>query len=84
MIDSQPLAWGRSPDSVQLVAVRSQLIATPRTMDVIKEDVTKTGDSSRTQPGVPRGERRSGIFKTIRMPVYDRFTSTLDRLPPAA
>jgi hypothetical protein len=82
--DSQPMAWGRSPDSVQLVAVRSQLIAAPRTMDVIKEDLMRTGDSSRTQPGVPRGERRSGIFKTIRMPVYDRFTSTLDRLPPAA
>ncbi len=82
--DSQPLAWGRAPDSVQMVAVRSQLIAAPRTMDVIKEDLVKTGDSSRTQPGVPRGERRSGIFKTIRMPVYDRFTSTLDRLPPAA
>lgn len=82
--DSQPLAWGRSPDSVQMVAVRSQLIANPPSTDVIKEDLIKTGDSSRTQPGVPKGERRSGVFKTIRMPVYDRFTSTLDRLPPAA
>ena len=82
--DSQPLAWGRSPDSVQLVAIRSQLIATPRTIGVIKEDLMKTGDSARTQPGVPRGERRSGVFKTIPMPVYDGFTSTLDRLPPAA
>ena len=82
--DSQPLAWGRAPDSVQMVAVRSQLIANPPSVDVIKEDLIKTGDSSRTQPGVPRGERRSGVFKTTRMPVYDRFTSTLDRLPPAA
>jgi hypothetical protein len=53
-------------------------------MDVIKEDLEKTGDSSLTQPGVHRGERRTGRFRTIRMPVYDRFTSTLDRLPPAA
>jgi hypothetical protein len=82
--DSQPLAWGRSPDSLQLVAVRSELIATPRTMDVIKEDLEKTGDSSLTQPGVPRGQRRTGRFRSIRMPVYDRFTSTLDRTPPAA
>ena len=82
--DSLPLAWGRSPDSLQVVAVRSELIATPRTLDVIKEDIKKTGDSSLTQPGVPKGERRTGIFRTIRMPVYDRFTSTLDRLPPAA
>ena len=82
--DSQPLAWGRSPDSLQMVAIRSELIATPRMLDVIKEDLEKTGDTSRTQPGVPRGERRTGRFRTIRMPVYDRFTSTLDRTPPAA
>jgi hypothetical protein len=82
--DSQPLAWGRSPDSVQVVAIRSELIATPQMSDVVKEDLEKTGDSSLTQPGVPRGERRTGRLRTIRMPVYDRFTSTLDRTPPAA
>ncbi|MEP6551473.1 MAG: M14 family zinc carboxypeptidase, partial [Gemmatimonadales bacterium] len=82
--DSQPLAWGRSPDSLQIVAVRSQLIATPRMMDVVKEDLEKTGDSSLTQPGVPRGQRRTGRFRAIRMPVYDRFSSTLDRTAPAA
>lgn len=82
--DSQPLAWGRAPDSLQLVAVRSELIATPSVMDVIKEDLEKTSDSSLTQSGVPRGQRRTGRFRSIRMPVYDRFTSTLDRIPPAA
>jgi len=82
--DSQTLAWDRAPDSLQMVPVRSELIATPRMLDVIKEDLEKTGDSSITQPGVPKGERRTGRFRTIRMPVYDRFTSTLDRLPPAA
>lgn len=82
--DSQPLAWGRSPDSLQLVPVRSELVATARMMDVIKEDLEKTGDSSLTQPGVHRGERRTGRFRAIRMPVYDRFTSTMDRTPPAA
>jgi hypothetical protein len=64
--------------------VRSELISTPLVRDVIKEDLEKTGDSSLTQPGVPRGERRTGVFRTIRMPVYDRFMSTLDRVPPAA
>jgi hypothetical protein len=81
--DSLPWAWGRSPDSLQIVAVRSEL-ASPRSLDVIKEDIEKIGDSSLTQPGVPRGERRTGRYRTIRMPVYDRFASTLDRLPPAA
>jgi hypothetical protein len=82
--DSQPSAWGRSPDSLQVVAIRSELIARPPMLSVIKEDLEKTGDSSLTQSGVPRGERRTGRFRTIRMPVYDRFTSTLDRTPPAA
>ena len=82
--DSQPLAWGRSPDSLQIVAVRSELAATPRMMDVVKEDLEKTSDSSLTQPGVPRGQRRTARFRAIRMPVYDRFSSTLDRTPPAA
>ena len=82
--DSQPLAWGRSPDSVWMVAVRSELAASPRMLGVIKEDLEKTGDSSLTQPGVPRGERRTGRYRTVRMPVYDRFASTLDRVPPAA
>lgn len=80
----QPLAWGRSPDSVQMVAIRSELIATPQMMDVIREDLEQIGDSSLTQPGVPRGLRRTGHYKSIRMPVFDRFTSTLDRIPPAA
>jgi len=82
--DSQPLAWGRSPDSLRMVAVRSELAASPRMLGVIKEDLEKTGDSSLTQPGVPRGERRTGRYRTVRMPVYDRFASTLDRVPPAA
>ena len=82
--DSQPLVWGRSPDSLQVVAVRSEVTATPRLMNVIKEDMETTGDSSVTQPGVPRGQRRTGRFKLVRMPVYDRFTSTLNRTPPAA
>lgn len=82
--DSQPLVWGRSADSLQVVAVRSEVTATPRMMNVIKEDLEKTGDSSITQPGVPRGQRRTGRFKLVRMPVYDRFTSTLNRTPPAA
>jgi hypothetical protein len=67
-----------------MVPIRSELIATPRTMDVLKEDLEKTGDSSLTQPGVPRGQRRTGRIRPIRIPVYDRFTSTLDRTPPAA
>jgi hypothetical protein len=81
--DSQALAWGRAPDSVQMVAVRSELIGSPSRMDVLKEDIDQVADSSLSQPGVPRGERRTGRIRSVRMPVYDRFVSTLDRTPPA-
>ena len=81
---SQPLAWGRAPDSLQMVPVRSELVLTPLTVDVIREVVEPTGDSSVTEPGMKRGLRRTGRFTPVRMPVFDRFTSTLDRIPPAA
>jgi hypothetical protein len=81
---SQPLAWGRSADSLQLVAIRSELVATPQSLEVIREDLERTGDSSLTEPGVRRGYRRTGRFTAVRIPVFDRFTSTLERIPPAA
>ena len=46
---------------------------------VTYEILVRTGDSSRTQPGVPRGLRRTGRFVTREMPVFDRFVATLDR-----
>ena len=80
----QPLAWGRAPDSLQMVPVRSELVLTPSTIDVIREAIEATGDSSVTEPGMKRGQRRTGRFTPVPMPVFDRFTSTLDRIPPAA
>ena len=42
------------------------------------------GDTVLSQPGVPRGLRRSGRIHPVPMPVVDRFTPTLtDRLPLA-
>jgi hypothetical protein len=43
------------------------------------EILERTGDTARTQPGVPRGIRRTGRIVTREMPVFDRFVSTLDR-----
>jgi len=80
----QPLAWGRAPDSLQMVPIRSELVLTPSTLEVIREAVEPTGDSSVTEPGMRRGFRRTGRFTPVRMPVFDRFTSALDRIPPAA
>ena len=80
----QPLAWGRSADSLQMVAVRSELVATPQMLEVIREAVEATGDSTVHEPGMRRGYRRTGRFTPVRMPVFASFTSALDRIPPAA
>lgn len=49
---------------------------------VVAESLIATGDSSLTQPGVPRGYRRAGHFDTVTMAVYDRFTPTLEASMP--
>jgi hypothetical protein len=67
------------------VAIQSRLaVGNPRVEDVPFELMAHTGDSSLTQPGVPRGFRRTGVFKTQTMPVYDRFEAVLIRTIPRA
>jgi hypothetical protein len=51
--------------------------------DVVAEDLARTGDSTRTQPGVPPGLRRTGRFRTVRIPVQDRFVATRTARVPA-
>ncbi len=61
----------------QVVPIRSRLTRSPLATDVIVEEVVSTGDSSRTEAGVPRGRRRTGNFRPVRMPVFDRFDPIL-------
>lgn len=61
----------------QVVPIRSRLTEAPMMADVVVEDVVSTGDSARTEPGVPRGRRRTGSYRAVRMPVFDRFDPTL-------
>jgi len=71
---AQSALW--RPDSV---AIRS-VFAAPTQQDVIAEITQSDGDGS---GGFAR-RRRTGVFKTIRMPVVDRFTA-LEKTPrPAA
>ena len=58
------------------IFVRSALPAEATIQPVTFEVLSRTGDSSRTQPGVPRGLRRTGEFRTKPMPVFDRFVPT--------
>ena len=64
------------------VVLRSALPTRALTQPVVYEVLARTGDSMRTQPGVPRGLRRTGELRTKTMPVFDRFVPTLER--PAA
>jgi hypothetical protein len=66
------------------IPIRSRLTTTPRTLPVVFEVMAHTGDSSLTQPGVPRGFRRTGVMRTQSMPVYDRFEPVLSRTIPRA
>jgi hypothetical protein len=69
---------GRAP-----VPIRSEMIAAPDSVAVIAEIVERTGDSTRTQPGVPKGRRRTGRFVTVKMPVFERFRPTMSVSFPA-
>jgi len=72
---------GASPLSIP---IRSQMVAAPDSVAVIAEDLERTGDSTRTQPGVPKGMRRTGRFHAVTMPVFDRFKPVLFAPPPVA
>jgi hypothetical protein len=67
----------RASESLTEIPIRSDMVAAPDSAGVIAEIMERTGDSTRTQPGVPKGRRRSGKFVTVRMPVFDRFKPTL-------
>jgi hypothetical protein len=61
------------------VPIRAALPGHAPSQPVRYEILERTGDTLRTQPGVPRGIRRTGRFVTREMPVFDRFVPTLDR-----
>jgi hypothetical protein len=72
--------WG----GVSTVPLRAALPASAPPHPVTFEILARTGDSSRTQAGVPRGIRRTGEYRTRPMPVFDRFVPTLLRPMPLA
>jgi len=66
------------------IPLRPSMVAARDSTPVVAEIVESTGDSTRTEPGVPRGRRRTGRFIAVRMPVFDRFSPTLWQTEPAA
>ncbi|MDQ3244061.1 MAG: M14 family metallopeptidase [Gemmatimonadota bacterium] len=76
-----PVSMG---DGAITVAIRSELDAAPDSAEVLAEEMERTSDSTVTEAGVPKGRKRTGRFKGVRMPLFDRFTPTLTRGSPIA
>jgi hypothetical protein len=70
----------RSPS----IAIRSRIARTPRMEDLLIEEVVRTGDSVRTEPGLRPGLRRTGKTRYVKAQVYDRFDPTLEQTLPFA
>ena len=66
------------------IALRSALPTEASAGPVAFEILVRTGDTLRTQPGVPKGIRRTGEIRTRNMPVFDRFVPVLLRPLPDA
>ncbi|MFN2400065.1 MAG: M14 family metallopeptidase [Gemmatimonadaceae bacterium] len=80
--DSSVTAWGMRAGSAPKIPLSSELTSNPVIAEVLVEDVERTGDSSLTEPGVPRGVHRTGRTRAVRMPVHDRFVPGLERSLP--
>jgi murein tripeptide amidase MpaA len=66
------------------VALRAELTRSPYVGDVLTEDLAPADPSLPREPGVHPGVRRTGRFRTLRIPVHDRFDATLRRTLPHA
>lgn len=82
--DRRTTAFGTTPHSSPAIAIRSRLTTKPRAEPVLVEEVVRTGDSVRTEPGLRPGLRRTGRVRTVRVPVYDSFEATLQQTIPYA
>ena len=82
--DRRTTAYATTPSSSPMIPIRSRFTRAPRVEAMLVEDVERTGDSVRAEPGMPPGVRRTGRVRTVRVPVYDRFEPVLDQLLPYA
>jgi hypothetical protein len=82
--DRRATGWGTLPASSPPIPIRAALPAqAPRREPVLVEQLERTPDTSVvTEPGVPRGIRRTGRVRATTMPVYDRFAPTRARRLP--
>ncbi len=80
--DVHARAAGVAVEGGTTLAVRTRLTPMPRVGPVLAEDLARAADSARTEAGVPRGLRRTGRVRAVRIPVYDRFVATRTAMLP--
>jgi hypothetical protein len=73
------------PKAGSSLAVRAHMTAHPFRGPIIVEDLEHIADTTAlTQPGVPRGIRRTGRYRTVQLDIYDRFDPEYTVAVPAA
>lgn len=82
--DRRTTAFASTPGSSPPIAIRSRITRSPHTEEMLVEDVVRTGDSLRTEPGLRPGLRRTGRVRTVRVPVFDRFEPVVEQPLPYA
>ena len=84
--DRRATGWGTLPASSPAVPIRAALPQrAPRREPVLVEQLERLADTTVvTEPGVPRGVRRTGRVRAATIPVFDRFVSIYGRALPYA
>jgi hypothetical protein len=83
MADSVTTAWGRNPASAPQIAVRSRLTANGFMAPVLVAEVERVqGDTTRHEPGLGVGQRKTGRVLPRQMTIRDRFDPVLTRSLP--
>jgi hypothetical protein len=81
--DTRTTGWGNDPRSAPPIPIRST-IASVRSGPIRVEETLRTNDTLRYEAGLPRGVKRTGGVRTVKMPIYDRFTASLSVPVPYA
>ena len=82
--DRYTTAFGTTPSTSPRIAIRSRLTTNPGGAEVLVEDLIRTGDTVRTEPGLRPGFRRTAKVRGVRMPIVDRFEASLEQTLPYA
>lgn len=82
--DRRTTAFASTTANSPPIAIRSRITRTPHKEDLLVEEIVRTGDSTRSEPGLRPGIRRTGRIRSVGVPVFDRFDPVLEQRLPYA